>query len=58
MEKDSSTSKGLNITKNSLRMNFNLLKAYLKSKSEKSQIMPKDIWKPKGIICAEPIGFL
>ena len=47
--KDSSG--GINIFNTSLKMNYRLLKAWIKSKKENKPIMPKDIWKLKGLIC-------
>ncbi len=48
----SSAGGGFNILSNSPKMNYRLLKAWIKSKQEKTPIMPKDIWKLKGLICA------
>ena len=48
----SGAGKGVNILKNTLQMNCRLMKAWLKSKREKTSILPKDIWKLKGLICA------
>jgi hypothetical protein len=42
----------IDIFNSSLKMNFRLLKAWIKSKKEKTPIMPKDIWTLKGMICA------
>jgi hypothetical protein len=46
------SSKGINVMKNSPKMNGRLLKAWLRSKQEKTPIMPKDIWSLKGLVCA------
>jgi len=40
------------VLNNSPKMNYRLIKAWLKSKKNKAPIMPKDIWKLKGLICA------
>jgi hypothetical protein len=40
-----------NFLKNSPKMNYRLLTAWLNSKKNKKPIMPKDIWKLKGLIC-------
>ncbi|MDD3901872.1 MAG: GH3 auxin-responsive promoter family protein [Syntrophomonas sp.] len=48
----SSSGGGFNILRNSPTMNYRLLKAWIKSKHTKTPIMPKDIWKLKGLICA------
>ncbi len=42
----------LNIIKNSPKMNYRLLKAWIKSKKENTPIMPKDIWSLKGLVCS------
>jgi hypothetical protein len=42
----------IDIFKNSLTMNYRLIRGWLKSKREKTPMMPKDIWKLKGLICA------
>lgn len=42
----------INIFKNSPKMNYRYIKAWIKSKVEKKPILPKDIWKLKGLICA------
>jgi hypothetical protein len=47
----SGSSGGSNIFKNSPQMNGRMLKAWIKSKQEKTPIMPKDIWKLKGLVC-------
>ncbi len=41
-----------NMLRNSPKMNYRLIRAWLKSKKEKRPIMPKDIWHLKGLICA------
>lgn len=41
-----------NFFKNSPKMNYRLLRAWIKSKQENTPIMPKDIWKLKGLICS------
>lgn len=41
-----------NIIKNSPRMNYRLIKAWLKSRRDHVPIQPKDIWQLKGLICA------
>ncbi|MEA4925983.1 MAG: GH3 auxin-responsive promoter family protein [Syntrophomonadaceae bacterium] len=46
------SSGGLDFIKNSPKMNYRLLKAWLKSKKENVPIMPKDIWELKGLICS------
>ncbi len=46
-----SGSGGIQITKNSARMNSRLFKAWLNSKQEKTPISPKDIWTLKGLAC-------
>lgn len=48
----SGSSEGVNVFKNSPKMNYRLLKAWAKSKQEKRKILPKDIWTLKGLICA------
>ena len=42
----------LNVFKNSPIMSYRLIKSWIKSKKEKTPIMPKDIWTLKGLICA------
>jgi hypothetical protein len=42
---------GINIFNNSAKMNYRLLKAWIKSKQEKTPILPKDIWNIKGLAC-------
>jgi hypothetical protein len=42
----------INVFNNSLKMNYRLIKGWIKSKEEKTPIMPKDIWTLKGLICA------
>lgn len=44
--------KGINLLRNSPQMNYRLIKAWLKSKRDKTPILPKDIWKLKGLICS------
>lgn len=46
------SSSEINFFLNSPRMNYRLFKAWLKHKTEKIPIRPKDIWKLKGLICA------
>jgi hypothetical protein len=48
----SSSGASLSLLKNSPKMNYRLLKAWSNSKQNKEPIMPKDIWKLKGLICA------
>jgi len=48
----SSSGKGINILNNSMKMNYRLINAWLKSKQKKTPIMPKDVWTLKGLICA------
>jgi len=48
----SGSGNNFNILKNSPKMNYRLLRAWMKSKQEKTPIMPKDIWDLKGLICA------
>ena len=45
----SGSNAGLNVLKNSPKMNGRLLKAWLNSKQDKRTIMPKDIWSLKGL---------
>lgn len=33
-------------------MNYRLIKAWLKSKHDKKPILPKDVWKLKGLVCS------
>jgi hypothetical protein len=47
-----SSGTGINWLKNSRQMNYRLVKAWLKSKREKTPIVPKDVWKLKGLVCA------
>jgi hypothetical protein len=42
----------LNFFRNSPKMNSRLIKSWIRSKTEKKPILPKDIWKLKGLICA------
>lgn len=42
---------GINIFKNHPKMNYRLIKAWINSKRQKRPILPKDIWKLKGLIC-------
>jgi hypothetical protein len=44
--------RGVDLLKNSPLMNYRLIKAWIKSKRGKTPILPKDIWKLKGLICA------
>lgn len=46
------SSEGIDLLNTSLKMNYRLLKGWIKSKKDNRQIMPKDIWKLKGLICA------
>jgi len=48
----SGSSDSMNILKNSSKMNYRLLKAWIKSKKNNVPIRPKDIWNLKGLICA------
>lgn len=48
----SGSGRGINVFKNTPKMNYRLIKAWIKSKQEKTPIMPKDIWTLKGLICA------
>jgi hypothetical protein len=41
----------INVFNNSLKMNYRLIKAWIKSKKDKTPILPKDIWTLKGLIC-------
>lgn len=41
-----------NLIKTSPKMSYKLIKAWIKSKQEKTPIMPKDVWTLKGLICA------
>jgi hypothetical protein len=41
-----------NIIKNSPKMNYRLIKAWIRSRRHNVPIMPKDIWHLKGLICA------
>ena len=50
-ENNSGKSK-INILRNSSKMNLRLMKAWAKSKSTGSPILPKDIWDLKGLICS------
>ncbi|HAG08903.1 MAG: Auxin-responsive protein [Desulfotomaculum sp. 46_296] len=43
---------GINVFKNSPKMNYRLLKAWAKRKQEQCEIKPRDIWTLKGLICA------
>jgi phenylacetate-coenzyme A ligase PaaK-like adenylate-forming protein len=43
---------GFNPFKNSLKMNWKIIRAWLNSKVNNTPIMPKDIWNLKGLICA------
>lgn len=47
-----SSGSSINLMKNSGQMNYRLIRAWLKSKREKTSIVPKDVWKLKGLICA------
>ncbi|MEQ8236616.1 MAG: GH3 auxin-responsive promoter family protein [Syntrophomonadaceae bacterium] len=38
--------------RNSPKMNYRLLRAWIRSKREHTPILPKDIWSLKGLICA------
>lgn len=40
------------IFKNSPKMSYRLIKAWIKNKRDKIPILPKDIWQLKGLICA------
>ncbi|MFZ5945600.1 MAG: GH3 family domain-containing protein [Bacillota bacterium] len=44
--------KKFSVLKNSIAMNYRLLKAWIKSKETKTPILPKDIWKLKGLVCS------
>ena len=48
----SSSGGGFNILKNSPKMNYRLLKAWIKSKQDGTPIRPRDIWTLKGLICS------
>lgn len=48
----SGSGNSIDFLKNSTKMNYRLLKAWIRSKREKIPIMPKDIWTLKGLICA------
>ncbi len=48
----SSSSGSFNVLRNSPKMNYRLIKAWLRSKQNKTPILPRDIWKLKGLICA------
>jgi hypothetical protein len=41
-----------NIIRNSPKMNYRLIKAWIRSRQNKTPILPKDIWHLKGLICA------
>lgn len=47
-----SSSGKFSFIKTSPKMSYRFLKAWIKSKQEKTPIMPKDIWNLKGLICA------
>jgi GH3 auxin-responsive promoter. len=47
-----SSDDGINIIRNSPKMNYRLFKAWVKSKKENIPIMPKDIWDLKGLVCS------
>ncbi|HWQ75954.1 MAG TPA: GH3 auxin-responsive promoter family protein [Syntrophomonas sp.] len=46
------TGGSINPLHNSMKMNYRLLKAWLRSKKEKRPILPKDVWTLKALICA------
>jgi hypothetical protein len=48
----SSSGAKVNLLKNSPIMSFRLLRAWLRCKREKRPMLPKDIWKIKGLICS------
>ncbi|NLV15694.1 MAG: GH3 auxin-responsive promoter family protein [Syntrophomonadaceae bacterium] len=48
----SSSGGSLNILKTTPVMTYRLGKAWIKSKQRKTPIMPKDIWKLKGLVCS------
>ncbi|MGI6685578.1 MAG: auxin-responsive protein [Bacillota bacterium] len=48
----SGSKRNFSILKNSPRMNYRLIKAWLKSKHDKKPILPKDVWKLKGLVCS------
>ncbi len=43
---------GFNPAQNSLRMNARMIKAWRRAKANGSSILPKDVWKLKGLICS------
>ncbi|KJS19848.1 MAG: auxin-responsive protein [Clostridiaceae bacterium BRH_c20a] len=48
----SSSGKDFSVLKNSPKMNYRLLKAWIKRKEDNNPILPKDIWKLKGLVCS------
>lgn len=46
------SSGNINLLKNSPKMNYRLIKVWLRNKRVKTPILPKDIWKLKGLLCA------
>jgi hypothetical protein len=48
----SGSGENFSIFRNSPKMSYRLIKAWIKMKREKTPILPKDIWQLKGLICA------
>ncbi len=46
-----SSSHGVEYLRNSPKMNYRLLKAWIRKKRDKNPILPKDVWNLKGLVC-------